>query len=35
MLLEEEELGKQTKEKVEEKQQELDVNSVKAAEPNK
>jgi hypothetical protein len=35
MLLEEEESGKQMKEQVKEKQQELDVNTVKAAEPNK
>jgi hypothetical protein len=35
MLLEEEESGKQTKTQVEEKQQKLDVNTVKASEPNK
>jgi len=34
MLLEEEELGKQPKEQVKEKQRDLDVNTVEAAEPN-
>jgi hypothetical protein len=35
ILLEEEHLGKQLKEQVKEKQPELDVNTVKATEPNK
>jgi hypothetical protein len=34
MLLEEEELGKQPKEQVKEKQKDLDANTVEAAEPN-
>jgi ABC-type molybdate transport system ATPase subunit len=34
MLLEEEKLGKQPKEQVKEKQKDLDVNTVEAAEPN-